>query len=272
MDLRSLFSSANFTEHNGVYSFSPAPPDIQVSEPSALADRSKWTYWRKRNYEFLRRETAVLGDGAIVLNLGAGVASGFQDFLDRFSAVGVDIYPYVGVRVLCDFRAALPFRSSSADAVIMANLLEHIADPAALLAECYRVLKPGGLVIGTVPFLMAIHQRPYDYYRYTGAALAHLLALQGFIRSRIEPVLSFSELLHLLNIRFFAGLVAGAGPPSRPPAAWWARLLARAVWKGIRAGHRLLAWRALRVEWPDDPDVPLGYHFLAIKPGPAAGR
>lgn len=46
---------------------------------------------------------------------------------------------------------SLPFATASFDAVIAASLLEYVADPVRVLHECGRVLRPGGVLICTVP-------------------------------------------------------------------------------------------------------------------------
>jgi SAM-dependent methyltransferase len=46
---------------------------------------------------------------------------------------------------------ALPFAEGSLDAVVSASVLEYVPDPGAVLAECARVLRPGGVLICTVP-------------------------------------------------------------------------------------------------------------------------
>lgn len=45
----------------------------------------------------------------------------------------------------------LPFEARSFDAVVAASVLEYVAEPAAVLRECRRVLRPGGTVLCTVP-------------------------------------------------------------------------------------------------------------------------
>jgi SAM-dependent methyltransferase len=45
----------------------------------------------------------------------------------------------------------LPFASGSLDAVVAASVLEYVQDPAAVLGECARVLRPGGVLLCTVP-------------------------------------------------------------------------------------------------------------------------
>jgi SAM-dependent methyltransferase len=46
---------------------------------------------------------------------------------------------------------ALPFAASSMDAVVIASVLEYLRDPGAVLAECARILRPGGILVCTVP-------------------------------------------------------------------------------------------------------------------------
>ena len=47
----------------------------------------------------------------------------------------------------------LPFASAAFDAVVAASVLEYVAEPVAVLRECARVLRPGGVVVCTVPDL-----------------------------------------------------------------------------------------------------------------------
>jgi SAM-dependent methyltransferase len=47
----------------------------------------------------------------------------------------------------------LPFASAAFDMVVAASVLEYVAEPVAVLRECARVLRPGGVVIYTVPDL-----------------------------------------------------------------------------------------------------------------------
>lgn len=71
---------------------------------------------------------------------------------------------------------ALPFRAAAFDAVKATELLEHVPDVAAALAECRRVLKPGGHVVITAPFLERLHGDPGDFSRYTRSMWERLLA------------------------------------------------------------------------------------------------
>jgi SAM-dependent methyltransferase len=46
---------------------------------------------------------------------------------------------------------ALPFPTEAFDAVVASSVLEYVDDPAAVLRECCRILRPGGVVLCTVP-------------------------------------------------------------------------------------------------------------------------
>ena len=46
---------------------------------------------------------------------------------------------------------ALPLAAGSLDAVVAASVLEYVPAPALVLAECARVLRPGGVLLCTVP-------------------------------------------------------------------------------------------------------------------------
>ena len=56
------------------------------------------------------------------------------------------------VRLAPEWRS-LPFASAVFDVVVAASVLEYVAEPAAVLRECARVLRPGGVILYTVPDL-----------------------------------------------------------------------------------------------------------------------
>ena len=59
------------------------------------------------------------------------------------------------------------YADNSYDVVITDQVMEHVADPWAAVAEVRRILKPGGWFICTTPFLIQIHNYPGDFWRFT---------------------------------------------------------------------------------------------------------
>ena len=89
----------------------------------------------------------------------------------------------------------LPFRDDTFDAALNVVTLEHVTDPAQVIAELYRCLKPGGRLLLITPMEWEEHQQPHDYFRYTQFGLEHLTRSAGFVDIRIEAVGGFFRLL-----------------------------------------------------------------------------
>ena len=75
---------------------------------------------------------------------------------------------------------ALPFADNSFDIVIIKDVLEHISEPWLAFKEISRVLKDGGMLLVTVPFLYPLHDAPYDYHRFTIYSLRHAAEKFGY--------------------------------------------------------------------------------------------
>lgn len=80
-----------------------------------------------------------------------------------------------------------PFSDNTFDYVFHTEVLEHIYNVNKFLQECKRVLKPGGKLFFSVPFQARYHYIPYDYWRFTEAALEKILSAAGFSDIRIKP-------------------------------------------------------------------------------------
>ena len=74
----------------------------------------------------------------------------------------------------------LPFVDHSFDVVLCTEVLEHVPEPVKTLKEFHRVLKPGGHLILSVPFLYQTHEQPYDFFRYTPFGLHYMFTQAGF--------------------------------------------------------------------------------------------
>lgn len=85
----------------------------------------------------------------------------------------------------------IPVPDASFDTAMSTAALEHLAEPEAALRECFRVLKPGGHAIYSVPFFWHIHSPPWDYYRFTRFGLEHIFGKAGFEEVEVRALSGF---------------------------------------------------------------------------------
>ena len=123
-----------------------------------------------------------------VLDIGGGHRQTYLDFVSVAEAkelIVVDIQRTHAVDVVGSVTN-MPLKSASVDTVLCFNLLEHVFDHQAALREIRRVMKPGAVLYGWVPFIIGVHGDPHDYFRYTGTALSILLSETGLTPINIE--------------------------------------------------------------------------------------
>jgi SAM-dependent methyltransferase len=117
-------------------------------------------YWFRR-HEAAYRALARYCAGAVVLEAGCGEGYG-ADLLaqDAAAVVGLDYdeltaqhvaAAYPSVQAVRGNLAGLPIRSGSVDVVANLQVIEHLWDQEGFLAECVRVLRPGGRLLVTTP-------------------------------------------------------------------------------------------------------------------------
>lgn len=84
-------------------------------------------------------------DGMSVLDIGCG--------RNKYpGAIGVDFLDLPGVDVVADLNERLPFDDESFDVVYSNQVLEHVPNLIPVVAECHRLLRPGGLLLAHVPY------------------------------------------------------------------------------------------------------------------------
>lgn len=106
----------------------------------------------------------------------------------------------------------LPFPEGYFEGVICTQVLEHVPEPGLLLKEMYRVLKPGGRLIMSLPFVWQEHEPPYDFFRYTCFGATSLLKQAGFeVAELIKDTGTIETLAVLINSYIVHNLV----PPIR---------------------------------------------------------
>ena len=115
----------------------------------------------------------------------------------------------------------IPKEDNAFDTILCIAVLEHVENPEEVVPELYRVLKPGGNLIASVPFLQPEHKVPKDYQRYTKDGLVRLFSHHGFIILEAKPLFSvyhtiywiIHEWLHLRNGTVYKALRVLLLPP-----------------------------------------------------------
>jgi ubiquinone/menaquinone biosynthesis C-methylase UbiE/uncharacterized protein YbaR (Trm112 family) len=113
----------------------------------------------------------------------------FAPYVDEH--VGVDHADSPHALISVDVVATaydIPLEAATFDTVMMTELLEHLETPGVAIAEAFRLLRPGGKIILTAPFVWTLHEEPRDFFRYTPYGLHHLLTAAGFEEIDVIPL------------------------------------------------------------------------------------
>lgn len=220
----------------------------------ALEARSFW--FRARNALIIRTLVKHFPEAVDFAEIGCGTGFILEGLAARrpgLRLTGTEIYPEAivfaggrvpGARFVAADARSLPF-GADFDAVGAFDVLEHIPEDKAALAEMRRVLRPGGGLLLTVPQhpglwsqadTAAGHVRRYtrrELRRMVEAAGFDMVAMTGFV-SLLFPVMAAARLTG--GRRPGADPLAGLTPP-RPINAAFAALMG--LERGlIRAGVR----------------------------------
>jgi SAM-dependent methyltransferase len=120
--------------------------------------------------------------GGAVLDVGCGNKPYEPFFTGKISAyTGCDVVQSDKhkVDVICP-ATELSFNNEMFDTVFTTQVIEHVGDPAKMLSEANRVLRPNGHIILSAPFCWELHEEPYDFYRYSRYGLKAMLEKAGF--------------------------------------------------------------------------------------------
>jgi SAM-dependent methyltransferase len=170
-----------------------------------------------------------------------------------FPATGRDMY---GAQpdVFAD-GARLPFFDNAFDGVVCLEVIEHVPDPAIVIAEIARVLRPGGRVWLSMPFLYPVHDAPFDFQRYTEHGLRRDLQRADLKVERLHKTGHAIRTVGLLTSLAMAGGVYRGG---------WRYLLTPIAALSVLLIN-CVAYAA-SFFWPDWDAIGLGYEVLARKP------
>lgn len=120
-----------------------------------------------------------------LLDFGCGAKPYKSLFNHVLSYTGVDLeneghsHKNESIDFFYDGRS-LPFDNNTYDSIFCSEVFEHIFNLNEILPELNRVLKHGGKILITCPFVWPEHEKPYDYARYTIYALHSELKKNNF--------------------------------------------------------------------------------------------
>jgi SAM-dependent methyltransferase len=127
-----------------------------------------------------RREIIESHLNGKVLDIGSGDAEPRYSIKETVASYITLDLPQTNVKylkrplVFADAHA-LPFEEGVFDGVLLLEVLEHVRHPTQALAEAYRVLREGGTLCVSTPFLYPLHDEPYDFFRFSVYGLRELL-------------------------------------------------------------------------------------------------
>jgi len=121
----------------------------------------------------------IPGNPGRVLDFGCGGAP-YRSLFNTQDYVRADLRGTPGAEVEFSEDSRLPISAGTFDLVFSSQVLEHVSSPAAYLAECNRVLRPGGRLLISTHGTFNDHGCPHDFRRWTLDGLKLELKLEGF--------------------------------------------------------------------------------------------
>jgi len=164
---------------------------------------------RRRMEEFFARHK----DAGKVLDVGAQYCPYYPLFKDRCqSYTSLDVVDTPIVDIVAD-ASNMPLDDGSFDIVLCTEVLEHCSDPQAIVNECYRVLKPGGTLIVTVPSIFPQHGYPADNWRFMPDGLRRLM--RSFSHVEVLGELDVAESFFTVTCYYGHVITGRLGTPGR---------------------------------------------------------
>ena len=189
-----------------VCTFAFASPFVGGDEEfyDILHEQQGYPAWRW-DYDVAIATAAQPGRGGRIIDIGAGTGVFLEALDDRWEKYATEGGESTrrqlqdkGIRVYRDLTQLVAEHAGTFQVVTMFQLLEHVAEFRALLAQCRALLRPCGKLIITVPHGEAVLRQeqltgcpdmpPFHVNKWTPASLSQALAQTGF--SNDAPILA----------------------------------------------------------------------------------
>lgn len=141
------------------------------------------------------------------LDVGCGTKP-YQKLFSSSTYLGLEIdTPSNRAKKQADFfydGNVFPFDNQKFDCLVVNQVFEHVFNPDDFLDELNRVLRMGGHLLVTVPFVWDEHEQPYDFARYSSFGLKAILEKHGFeILEQKKSMNDIRVIFQLINAYIF---------------------------------------------------------------------
>lgn len=195
--------------------------------------------WRRTDWDVSVMFLPSLAGGRL-LEVGCGSGKLLANLARKsWNVEGLDLDPLAvenarrrGLEVRLGDLESQHYPDDCFDAVVMSHVIEHVVNPSTLLLECYRILKPGGILSLITPNALSLGHRmfgkswyalepPRHLHVFSPAALSQLTAKCGFRESRTFTTVRDGDGLFAtsLSIRLRGTTTMGAGRDYRVKAS-----------------------------------------------------
>lgn len=143
-----------------------------------------------------------------VLDFGCGAKPYRKFFTECSEYIGCDVevsgHSHINENIDVYYDGKhLPFDDNSFDGIFSSEVFEHIFNLEEMLMELRRVIKKGGVMLVTLPFVWNEHERPYDFARYTSFGIKDLLERNGFEIVELHKSNTYCEVIFQMWIGYF---------------------------------------------------------------------
>lgn len=190
-------------------------PLDQVDKNFNPSLRSPLYFSRKPLYKKIKEYAPLLAGK--ILDFGCGGKPYKSLFVNAQQYIGVDYaseghdHTNENIEFYYDGKT-LPFEDNEFDNIFSSEVMEHVFNPLEIFQELHRVLKPGGKLLFSCPFVFPEHEVPVDFARYSQYALKYMLEEKGFQIIKIDKSGHFASAIAQLRVLYFRDHVIGSVP------------------------------------------------------------